>query len=465
MALLSQDTETVGDESLENWTHLDSGGFGSVYKARHRKWGFDVAIKILRDGVCPFTSKEKALSEEAGHMVNSSCEFVLRVYGIYKGCPSMEPRSMQQGIVMEFMERGSVQSLLKNLSGPPPWPLAFRLAHQVALGMNFLHSRNLMHHDLKPSNVLLDKDLNAKLADFGLSRVSTSALSSKRPTEQKSGGSYKYMPPEAFETSYQAHRAFDSYSYSILLWSIMTGEEPYPDACYNRVALRIPEGDRPSCEKIKQIKVEGVKDLLELMERCWQKDPTKRPTSSDCLKVTEVLYSKNKKRIHDAVYDVLKKLESSTSNPYSEIRVESNLPPQIPAQPKSKDTVDFQRITKTEMASAQLHSSGHGTHSEEESVSVSTKRMSDADKAKFVDDNRATLIQRVAEVMAIAEELGNMVHSEAYSVIEAKDTSQNKMRVLYQRTLRSGGEMVKAAFYDALEKHESDLVESLGGKF
>lgn len=452
MALLSQCTKTVGDESLENWKPLESGGFGHVYKARHKKWGFDVAIKILRDGVCPFMSKEKALSEEAAHMVNSSCEFVLRVYGIYRGCPPMRPQFMQQGIVMEFMERGSVQSLLNNLSGPPPWPLAFRLAHQVALGMNFLHSRNLMHHDLKPSNVLLDKDLNAKLADFGLSRVSTSALNSSRPTEQKVGGSYKYMPPEAFETSYQPQRAFDSYSYGILLWSIVTGKEPYPDVGYSLVALKIPEGDRPSCEEIKQIKVEGVKDLLELMERCWQKDPTKRPTSSGCLKVTEVLYSKNEKGIRDAVYNVLKRLESSTSNPHSEIRVESNSP-QIPAQPETKDTVDFQRITKTEMASAQ------------ESVSISTKRMSNEDKAKFVDDNRATLIQRVAEVMVIAEELGNMVHSEAYSVIEAKATSQDKMRVLYQRTFRSGGVMVKAAFYDVLVKHEPGLVESLGGKF
>ncbi len=82
--------------------------------------------------------------------------------------------------------------------------------------------------------------------------------------------------------------------------------------------------------------------------------------------------------------------------------------------------------------------------------------------AKFVDDNRATLIQRVAEVMVIAEELGNMVHSEAYSVIEAKATSQDKMRVLYQRTFRSGGVMVKAAFYDVLVKHEPGLVKSLG---
>ncbi len=107
--------------------------------------------------------KDRALYEEANHMEKASCEFVLMLYGIYRGCPPVGGSSMQQGIVMQFMERGSVQSLLNDLSGPPPWPLVFRLAHQVALGMNFLHSRKLMHHDLKPSNVLLNDDLNAKV--------------------------------------------------------------------------------------------------------------------------------------------------------------------------------------------------------------------------------------------------------------------------------------------------------------
>lgn len=82
--------------------------------------------------------------------------------------------------------------------------------------------------------------------------------------------------------------------------------------------------------------------------------------------------------------------------------------------------------------------------------------------AKFVDDNRAVLIQDVSEVMAIAEELGAMVHRETYSVIEAKETSQDKMRVLYQRTLRSGGVVVKAAFFDILKTHQPQIMERLG---
>lgn len=111
----------------------------------------------------PLMNKERALREEANHMEMASCPFVLRVYGLYQGRPPFKGASVQRGIVMEFMGGGCVQSLLRRLSGPPPWPLAFRLAHQVAQGMNFLHTRNLMHHDLKPSNVLLDDDLNAKV--------------------------------------------------------------------------------------------------------------------------------------------------------------------------------------------------------------------------------------------------------------------------------------------------------------
>ena len=58
---------------------------------------------------------------------------------------------------------GSVESLMNDLSGPPPWPLAFRLAHQVAAGMNFLHAERIVHQDLKPSNVLLTENLDARV--------------------------------------------------------------------------------------------------------------------------------------------------------------------------------------------------------------------------------------------------------------------------------------------------------------
>ncbi|XP_041652148.1 ankyrin repeat and protein kinase domain-containing protein 1-like isoform X2 [Cheilinus undulatus] len=439
MALLSQ--TTVGNENLEKWVLVGQGGFGNVFKARHKDLGFDVAIKILRDGVCSFLPEERALFEEAAHMEKASCEYVLRFHGFYQGCPPCFRSPLQQkGIVMDFMERGSVQSLLEDPCSPLPWPLVFRLIHQVALGMNFLHTRRLMHHDLKPSNVLLTGDLNAKLADFGLCRVSASASHENRDTTKKLGGSYKYMPPEAFETSYQPVRAFDIYSYGILLWSILTGKEPYPVADHALVALKIPLGDRPPWQDIDQQKAEGLKELVDLMRKCWDQDPSKRPTFKECLKITEYVFLKHKTGVHGAVNQVLTRLESPTRNQHQN----SFCLLSTPDQPKLDDSVD-------------------GSSSKQDSVSVPTKIQSTADKANFIDEHRAELIQVVSEVMAIIEELGDMVHGEAYSEIKALLTNTRKMRELYDRTLRSGGVKVKAAFFDALKKHHPGIVERLGG--
>ena len=74
-----------------------------------------------------------------------------------------------------------------------------------------------------------------------------------------------------------------------------------------------------------------------------------------------------------------------------------------------------------------------------------------------MDNHRPNLIQKVSMVMAITERLGEMVHPETYSNIQAEKTNQDKLRVLYS-TLQSGGLRVKAAFYDALEIHEPDLL-------
>ncbi|KAG8012594.1 Ankyrin repeat and protein kinase domain-containing protein 1, partial [Nibea albiflora] len=277
MALWSH--KEVYDESLDKpWECIGSGGFGFVYKARHKEWKFDVAIKIPREGSCLSITD---LFKEADHMEVVSCKYVVKVLGIYQGRPQVgvEQTPVQKGIVMEFMERGSLQSLLnKPLFRPLPWPLPLRLAHEVALGMNFLHSKELLHKDLKPSNVLLDEHLNAKLADFGLCRVSTSALKSNQEETGVSGGSYKYMPPEAFSPSYKPVRAFDIYSYGILLWSLVTGEEPYPESDFKLVELRIPKGDRPPCDDIDLMNPGRVEKMVELMKQCWDHWPRKRPT-------------------------------------------------------------------------------------------------------------------------------------------------------------------------------------------
>ncbi|XP_031166296.2 receptor-interacting serine/threonine-protein kinase 3-like [Sander lucioperca] len=204
----------VEDSSLGDWEEIGSGGFGRIYKARHHQWGFDVAIKLLLQG----ERTEKSLLHEIEMMRQGTSPYVMAVRGVFKGRKPFSGGSTQLGLVMEFMERGSLASLQEALDEPPPWPLVFRLAHQVALGINFLHSlpHPVLHQDLKPQNVLLDDSLTAKLTDFGLARISCS-VSQVSKGDGPQGGTINYMPPEAFEASYKPSRASDIYRYKSML--------------------------------------------------------------------------------------------------------------------------------------------------------------------------------------------------------------------------------------------------------
>ena len=101
-----------------------------------------------------FFRERMELLEEAKKMEMAKFRYILPVYGICQ-----DP----MGLVMEFMETGSLEKLLA--SEPLPWDLRFRIIHETAVGMNFLHcmSPPLLHLDLKPANILLDAHYHVKV--------------------------------------------------------------------------------------------------------------------------------------------------------------------------------------------------------------------------------------------------------------------------------------------------------------
>ncbi|KAJ8268790.1 hypothetical protein COCON_G00113970, partial [Conger conger] len=119
------------------------------------------------------------------------------------------------------------------------------------------------------------------------------------------------MPPEAFasDRAYKATPASDSYSYAILLWSIITGREPYGDARPCLIRTLVQDGDRPSLEGVNRAAVEGLGEIIDLMERCWDPSPQKRPSFHDCLPVTEKVFELHSRGIHDAIHQVSKALD------------------------------------------------------------------------------------------------------------------------------------------------------------
>ncbi|KAK7910489.1 hypothetical protein WMY93_015173 [Mugilogobius chulae] len=313
MELISCPAPILVEEScLESWNHIGSGGFGQIYKVRHKKLCCQVAIKLLHydDG------SGSALLRELDLMRQSSSPHVIQVLGVFRGLPPCG-QATRLGLVMEFMERGCLATLQGSLGGAPPWPLVFRLAHEVALGINFLHNLQppLLHLDLKPSNVLLDSYLKAKLTDFGLAKVYSSSRLSKKDGSTEEG-TLGYMPPEAFELSYKPTKSSDIYSLGILLWSLITGKQPYPYALSSIVRLRIPQGDRPSLEEIRDHTggIAGLTGLTDLMQQCWDTKPSERPSSHSCTLVTEELFKLHKHAVNCAVLKVLDILDQTSSD-------------------------------------------------------------------------------------------------------------------------------------------------------
>ncbi|XP_076129821.1 receptor-interacting serine/threonine-protein kinase 4 [Alosa pseudoharengus] len=266
-----------------SWEKIGSGGFGQVYKVRHQQWKTWLAIK------CPpslhVDDKERAeLLEEAKKMEAAKFRYILPVYGI---C------SDPQGLVMEYMEMGSLESLL--VSEPLPWGLRFRIIHETAVGMNFLHcmSPPLLHLDLKPANILLDAHYHVKISDFGLARWNGF---SQADDISRDGfcGTIAYLPPERIiEKDRISDTKHDVYSFAIVIWGILTQKKPYQgENNILHIMVKVVKGARPDLSAVPRSRPPACAGFLALMQRCWADSPSARPSFQEITSEAEELYSR-----------------------------------------------------------------------------------------------------------------------------------------------------------------------------
>jgi serine/threonine-protein kinase len=139
-------------------------------------------------------------------------------------------------LVVELVTQGSLYSLLQNKQLELPWPVRVQLALHIALGLEFLHDQRppVLHRDLKSLNVLVDRDWNAKLADFGLAKAA-SQLENTDPGVVK--GKMAYLSPEAARGEDVDPRA-DIFAVGILMYEMLTGKRLfYGETDYQTVEL------------------------------------------------------------------------------------------------------------------------------------------------------------------------------------------------------------------------------------
>mmetsp|Transcript_8457 Transcript_8457/g.13830 ORF Transcript_8457/g.13830 Transcript_8457/m.13830 type:complete len:245 (-) Transcript_8457:1967-2701(-) len=172
-------------------------------------------------------------------------------------------------IVSEFLGNGSIYDLIHTKSGNKPldYRKLLQYALDVSIGMNHLHQSQIIHRDLKSSNLVLDDHGVIKIVDFGLSRI-------KEENENMTGetGSYRWAAPEVLRNEKYSEKC-DVYSFGIALWEMNTGDIPYSEFTAIQAAVAVADkGIRPSIPK------SCPAGLAQLMRDCWNPMPSDRPS-------------------------------------------------------------------------------------------------------------------------------------------------------------------------------------------
>ncbi|KAG2631203.1 hypothetical protein PVAP13_2NG005124 [Panicum virgatum] len=188
----------ISNEDLEDLREMGSGAFGTVF---HGKWkGTDVAIKRIKNScfMLPSSQADKLLTEfwrEAAIISKLHHPNILALYGVVNNGPGATLAT-----VTEFMVNGSLKKVLLRKDKYLDWRKRIMLAMDAAIGMEYLHSKDIVHFDLKCDNLLVNvKDPSrpiCKVADFGLSKMKQATLVSGGMR-----GTLPWMAPELLTMS------------------------------------------------------------------------------------------------------------------------------------------------------------------------------------------------------------------------------------------------------------------------
>ncbi|PSS29541.1 Serine/threonine-protein kinase [Actinidia chinensis var. chinensis] len=258
------DVWEIDPQLLKFETKVASGSYGDLYKGTY--FSQEVAIKILKPERVD-SDLQKEFAQEVFIMRKVRHKNVVQFIGACTKPPSL-------CIVTEYMSGGSVYDYLHKQKGTFKLPSLLRVAIDISKGMSYLHQNNIIHRDLKAANLLMDENEVVKVADFGVARVRAQTGVMTAET-----GTYRWMAPEVIEHKPYDLKA-DVFSFGIVLWELLTGKLPYEYLTPLQAAVGVVQkGLRPTIPKNTPPK------LAELLERCWQQEPTSRPDFSEIIDI------------------------------------------------------------------------------------------------------------------------------------------------------------------------------------
>ncbi|XP_027363159.1 serine/threonine-protein kinase STY46-like isoform X1 [Abrus precatorius] len=238
---------------------IASGSCGDLYRGVYL--GEDVAVKVLRSDQLN-EALEDEFTQEVAILRLVHHKNVVRFIGACTNCPHL-------CIVTEYMPGGSLYDYLHKNHNVLELSQLLKFAVDVCKGMEYLHGNNIIHRDLKTANLLMDTHNVVKVADFGVARFLNQGGVMTAET-----GTYRWMAPEVINHQPYDQKA-DVFSFSIVLWELMTAKVPYDTMTPLQAALGVRQGLRPELPK------HGHPKLLDLMQRCWEAIPSNRPSFNE----------------------------------------------------------------------------------------------------------------------------------------------------------------------------------------
>ena len=197
---------------------IGSGGMATVYEAIHLKLDTKVAIKILNPVLAADNGIRKRFEQEAKIMASLDHEGITRVL-------DFEEEENRLAIVMEYLEGNTLDEYIKQ-NGALNEEKAKQIFTKILHAFQYAHDKNIVHRDVKPSNIFITTEGKVKIMDFGIAKIVEDGAKVLTQTGTQIGTPI-YMSPEQIKDSKHIDLRTDIYSLGVTLWFMLNGKPPY----------------------------------------------------------------------------------------------------------------------------------------------------------------------------------------------------------------------------------------------